>query len=604
MKNNTMTSSYAPPLAGLPLDELVQSRLYPQLNYFFDKLSREMGELRIDGVAALQSNDKFLPGKIALGLGHVLLNTRPEDPRLDAYLARYSDIADLTATLDNQSWGIYYYLLILVRLQQAGLLERAVRPPTLARLRQNLDWRSFVDADSLRLIQLPTNYYGVAFSVARLREMLGWEDGEASPRLLERMLEHYERYSGAFGFSDETEGEGRFDRYSVLLIAEVCQRFVQTGLAVPPRLHGLLRRSAELVLGIANEAGHGFGFGRSIGPYGDSAAVEILSVAAYLDVLDPEEKRQAYAFSVRCVARYLDFWFNPGIHSVDMWGQGRRTDGYRAKHRILGENFSLIHQFISSNALWNAAGFRGLAPQSGLGDWLRRTRPPFALTWFAKGEYERCLAVVRDGDAVICLPLINGGVGQHDNSPYYPIPFADGLVAGIADSGSSHPQLLPRFVLDDGSVLLPTSFMRGIAADCAADRHVLSYRMDSLNRVGEAAPRPDPRLRLHTRYLFEPGRITRVDRIESDLPLRLREISLDFLSFSAGVAVDGQTVRFDEGRVTHFELEGLPLQHARPTQAEDDFKSPAGPMRSWLRYAAQDLPLDEPLTLRWTLHYR
>ncbi|MFC5549491.1 hypothetical protein [Massilia aerilata] len=60
------------------------------------------------------------------------------------------------------------------------------------------------------LIRLPTNYYGVAFSVARLRMLLGREDESASKVLLEKMTTHYATYSGKFGFSDETPGEGRF----------------------------------------------------------------------------------------------------------------------------------------------------------------------------------------------------------------------------------------------------------------------------------------------------------------------------------------------------------------------------------------------------------
>ncbi|HEY1092359.1 MAG TPA: hypothetical protein VGE47_14795, partial [Burkholderiaceae bacterium] len=424
-----MNRPYVPPLADKAMDELVQTQLHPQLAFFFEKLKHEMGALRIDGVPALMSNDLFLPGKIALGLAYVLLNTPADDAALPQHLQTYRDIADLTAPLENQSWGIYYYLLTLTKLQEAGLLERAISPATLETLKRKLDWRSFVHEADLTLINLPTNYYGVAFSVARLRMLLGWERDGIATQLLDKTLEHYARYSGEFGFSDETEGEGRFDRYSILLIAEICQRFVQTGLEVPVKLKQLLRKAAEVALNLANVSGHGFCFGRSIGPYGDSAAVEILSVAAYLGVLSAEEQRYAYAFATRALAKYLDFWFDAGIHSVDMWGKGRRTDTYRAKHRILGENFSLIHQFISSNALWNGAGFQGRLPERDLQVWLDRTQKPFTLTWFAKGVHQRALAIVRSGSDVISLPLINGGSSQHDNSPYYPLPFAEDLIA-------------------------------------------------------------------------------------------------------------------------------------------------------------------------------
>src|SRR6218665_3045003 len=103
----TTRAPYLPPLADQAMDELVQTRLQPQLAFFFDKLKREMGAIRIDGVPALKSNDLFLPGKIALGLGYILLNTRADDPALPEHLQTYRDIAELTAPLENQSWGIY-----------------------------------------------------------------------------------------------------------------------------------------------------------------------------------------------------------------------------------------------------------------------------------------------------------------------------------------------------------------------------------------------------------------------------------------------------------------------------------------------------------------
>ena len=98
-------------------------------------------------------------------------------------------------------------------LHARGLLERAVRPATLAKLKQRLDWRRFVRPD-LSLINLPNNYYGVAFSIARFRHLLGWEDASAGDQLLARMIDHYRKYSGEYGFADETEGKGRDDLFS------------------------------------------------------------------------------------------------------------------------------------------------------------------------------------------------------------------------------------------------------------------------------------------------------------------------------------------------------------------------------------------------------
>ena len=455
-------SNYVPPLAASPMNRIVQDNAYQQLDYFFKKLVAEKEAVIIDGYAPFKSNDKFLPGKVAAGLGHVLLNTAKDDPKLPQLLRDYRDIADMTVAMDNHTWGIYYYLGTLVKLKEAGLLEQAVSPATLEKLRKSLDWRHFVTVPDYELINLPTNYYGVAFSVARLRMMLGWEDDGAAKILLDKMLTHYKRYSGKYGFSDETPGEGRFDRYSILLIAEICERFIETGLAPTPELKTLLRKAADVALNVANTAGDGFSFGRSLGPYGETALVEILSVSAYLDVLTPEEKQYAYTFSSRVAARYMDFWYDPQMRSIDMWGKGRRTDAYRGKHRILGENFSLLHQLIYTNDMWNMAGMKDAKPKADLQAWLDKNRPEFSVTTFAQGEYDRALAIYRDGKHVVSLNMINGGASQHSNSPYYPLPFAPGIVSGVADGGPSHAQLLPKFTMADGSQLIATAYIQDI----------------------------------------------------------------------------------------------------------------------------------------------
>ncbi len=586
------------------MNDIVRDRLYPQLDYLFEKLRAEKEAVTIDGVAAFTGKDKFLPGKIAVGLSDLLLDTPRDDARFARYLKGYRDIADLTVGMDNETWGVYYYLLALHKLKAAGLLDAAVSAPTLAKLRLQLDWRRFVSRPDYNLIDLPANYYGVAFSAARLRMLLGWEDDSGSRQLMDKMMRHYEAYSGKFGFSDETDGEGRFDRYSILLIAEVCQRYIETGLAVTPELKALLRKSADIALGIGNTAGEGFSFGRSIGAYGDTAILEILSVAAYLDVLSTEEKQYAFTYSTRVVARYADFWFDPAIHSVDLWGQGRRTDAYRGKHRILGENFSLLHQLLSTNAAWKKAGFDGKPPSSDLQAWLDRTQPALRLTWFARGEYDRALAIVRDGRRVFSLLLVNGGAGQHANSPYYPLPFAHGIVAGVADSGYRHPQLIPKFTLADGTELMATAYIKDISATSRDGRHRVTYRQDELTRLGRDSPLKDPRIRLTSEYLFAPGVITRTDTYTAATPVEVAKLTLEFASFSDDATLAGTSVRFGSGTVLAFEVEGLRTCQAESTAGNEDYRSTTGAMRTHVTCSEGPFTLTEPLTVRWVMKYR
>src|SRR5690606_22581522 len=136
--------------------------------------------------------------------------------------------------------------------------------------------------------------------------------------------------------------------------------------------------------------------------------LEVLTAAAALDLLTEQEEAMAYAFSSRVAARYADFWLDSGTGSVNMWDHGRKTDAYRGKHRILGENLSLSHQMFYTNAIWNRLGWEDRAPDPGFADWLK-TLPRSTTTWFSRGETDRLLVTYRDGGRVIGLPLINGG---------------------------------------------------------------------------------------------------------------------------------------------------------------------------------------------------
>ncbi|MBV8036562.1 hypothetical protein [Roseateles sp.] len=595
---------YEPPLKAESLNALVRGELLPQLAGYFELLDAGGADTRFNGEPVFGQGDVFLPGKIAIGLAHLLTLTPRDAQPYAGYLAGSRRLMALISTQTIESWGIYYALMALNRLRKAGLLEAAVEPDCLRLLQAKLDWRHFVDEQTLRLKALPTNYYGVAFGIARLRMLLQWEDASASETLLAKTLDHYERYSGEFGFSDETEGEGRFDRYSILLAAEFCERFIETELPVTPRLKTLLAQSAQLALQCASAAGDGFGFGRSIGPYGDTGVVEILATAARLGVLDAEEARYAYAFCVRATAKYVDFWFDPALNSLNLWTGGRSTDGYRGPHRMLGENFSIIHQLLCTCELWAAAGLADQAPPEDLGDWLERRQPDFRLNWFARGHYERALVTRRDRGLVFTLPLINGGVGQHDNAPYYPIPFSPRLVEGRPESGAAHAQLLPRLALADGSVLLPTSFIQDIKAWRDGDEHVLSYSQPGLNRVGGREPHLDTRVTLTTEYRFGAGRISRIDTLHPAAPLDIASLSLDFACFSAGARPQGLGVSFDTGVIARFEAEGYERLDVQEPPAEDLQSLTSGPSRTHLHFSGPASQRAAPLQVRWTLSYR
>jgi hypothetical protein len=584
-----------------PYNQTVSGRIQPQSRELLVLLAKEGRGLSLDGVPVFNGDDKFLPGKIALGLAEFLVTVPADDPRRAEYIAGFRRIAKLTADDANDTWGIYYYISGLNKLRKAGMLNAAVDHLTLAKLRVRLDWRSFVDADSFALIDHPNNYYCVAFGIARLRVQMGWEDNSGAERLLQQMLEHYRQFSGEYGFADETDGEGRFDRYSVLLSAEIAQRFIETGSQPPPEVVGWVRKSADVMLQRLNPNGDGFEYGRSLGPYGLTAIVEVLTAAAALGVLNEQEKALAYAFVCRAGQRYVDFWLNKKTGSVDMWDQGRRTDAYRGKFRILGENLSLAHQFVYTNETWNGLGFQDKAPMPGFAAALSRL-PKRTVTWFARGEYDRMLLTLRDRGHVIGLPLINGGQSLHMHNPYFPIPYSPGMLDSIA--GGNSPQLLPQFSLSDGSVLAPLAYFQHVKVTERGNETVITFQQPCMDRLGTQSPIPDDRFSLTSTYVLSSGRITRTDVYTPKGTVQLKGLRMEFATYSEGPSQKGGITTFAHGAVRKFEASGF--DHCGTAAVQDDvaYHTPTGPLTTRVLCESATRTVQGPIKLSWTLSYQ
>jgi hypothetical protein len=586
------------PLASY--EATVRDRIRPGVERLLDQLARDGRAMAIDGVPVFNGADKFLPGKIALGLTDSIEGLPADDPKVVRRLADFRKISRLTVDDANDSWGIYYYLSALSALQARGKLTEAVDPLTLAKLKVRLDWRTFVDTSNFTLIDHPNNYYCVAFAIARLRHQLGWEDASGSEQLLAAMLQHYREYSGPYGFADETAGEGRFDRYSILLAGEIAQRFLETGGEPPAEVKGWLRKSADVMLMRLNAEGRGFEYGRSLGPYGETSIIEVLTAAANLGLLTPAEKDLAYAYAARAAQRYAEVWLDPATGSVNLWDGGRRTDAYRGKFRILGENLSLTHQYVYTLAAWRRLGYGDKAPPA---DWTRGLDrlPNRAVTWFAKGEHDRVLVTLRDRGRVVSLPLINGGATQHMHSPYSPIPFSPGMLEGVADG--LLPLLVPHVTLTDGTVLAPYAYIKDVRITEGLGKTGVTYRMSAMDRLGDRAPQPDPRVTAQTRYEFTPGRITRIDTYTPASPLAVSGVVLQFAAFDAAATRTGQSFRYAGPGVRSFAARGFDDCDARPTNDDPAFRAPDRAMRSVVTCRIGARTLTAPLELRWTLTY-
>ena len=482
-------------------------KLYQFIDQLLTQLAQQGKKMQLDGMPVFNGKDPFMAGKTLMALSYWVTEYQPGSPITTMRVDQARKIIRLLENEKSTSWGAYFYLKGLRQLQTAGLLDACFSINHLIQLKEELHWNTFVDPKTFQLKNKPTNFYQVAYAIAQLRFQLGWEGAdEASFKILDALHRHYEEVCGECGFADETQGKGRYDRYSFLLVAEIAHRMREAGLLLPKNLKENLRKSANYVLINLNEEGDGFQYGRSISAYGDSAFLEILTAAGWYELLTEEELKAAHYFSQRCTQKFTNFWWDAKRGTVNLWEDGRVTDGYRGKHRILGENFSLIYQHLYTQGIWQQLGYsQELLSQQAYQEWLNKL-PKATLTWFYKGEkgyHQQAVLTYRLNNKIFNLPLVNG-VEYAKQSMYLPIPHSSNGIQGQPDTEA--PLLTPKIQLETGEELWAVSDYQGIEFKEIPEGYALSWSQ----QLGE-------KFKLTTCYVLKQGTLERKDCFEGDL---------------------------------------------------------------------------------------
>ena len=172
----------------------------------FWKIAEEREAVTVDGVPGYNEKAQFAGGKVINLCTYVALNFAGDEDERNKMLGELGGILDMCAGMKMETWGILNGLTGLYRMKEAGVYGSVVSRQTDEILKRIMDWHTFVDEEKdYALIHKPTNYYGVAFGIARFRELMGWDPVGKSEILLEHLLEHISRYSGEYGFMDETQ---------------------------------------------------------------------------------------------------------------------------------------------------------------------------------------------------------------------------------------------------------------------------------------------------------------------------------------------------------------------------------------------------------------
>lgn len=486
--------------------------LKERMRQLFWRIAEAKEQISIDGVPGFSERAQFVNGKVINFCSYIALEVLEDTEERSTALDALRDVIRFASELKMETWGILNTLKGLYRLARYGLLDSVVDSDMLEQMKQTLDWRTFVDEHAhFQLIHKPANYYGVAFGIARYRELLGWEPVKYSEILLSRLMEHISRYSGSYGYMDETAGQGRFDRYSLLIPAEITGLVLSIGWEEPELIRSMLSHSAHLVLQFANTQGTGFAYGRSIGAYGDTAVLQILSTAAAMGgILTERETSIAYGYCCRILKRMNDFWYDEDMKSFNLWEKGRRTDGYRNKNRILGENISLFMQMNGAIRQWLRCGYTWNQEPEVWEDMLSDL-PPCSVTMFADQPLPRGLIVVRDGGTVWQLPVISGGNEYADRDPYLPVPRSSLTLEAVPDV--VHSAWLPQLELKDGSRLIPAAYIDSMQIDTTENETRVTLHQQGFIVVGQRVLTHVPGVEAHTVYSFQRGRVIREDEI-------------------------------------------------------------------------------------------
>ncbi len=316
--------------------------LYDLGEFYINELLTCKLDIKVHGISIFKEDktnegiekDYFITGKIMNLVSRLAV-------RDEKHLKTFDLLREILDDLPMKTWGILYYLEGLYRLKKHGLLEK-ITP--IDDLNEILHYKHFLNTDSMQLDNLPTNYYNVAFSVCKYRELLNFENNGFSEKILKCFVNHVKKYSKT-GFMDETSGDGRYDRYSLLTSSEIAMTLTDVGLEVPNFIKEMIIRSKDVVLLMANEDGDGITYGRSVGAYGDTAVHQILSTAYKLKLLTDEELDISYEYMKKSLKKYYNFWLVDSKH-ININAYDRKTDNYRHLRRSLGESISILIQWM------------------------------------------------------------------------------------------------------------------------------------------------------------------------------------------------------------------------------------------------------------------
>lgn len=456
--------------------ELVGKFIYEHMERMTELVAQGGPDVEMDGIVCLQERSGFTQGALIENAMYLFIHyNKTSDERTEESLRRVHYFISFIEDMQVKTWGKLAILRGLAVMNKEGLLDR-MDPEKLALLKEKTDYTDFLDKETLELNELPSNYYHVAMACAGYREQLGWEVGEYSQLCLEKLMDIMKQKSQS-GWMDEEVPYGRFDRYSMMIASELTDTLDALKKNVPEFVLDNLKAATDVTYCMVNETGEGVTYGRSLSVHGDSGPVEILSTAFKHDLVEAEKIDEGMCYCVKSLEKVLGFWYRNGI--FDIWNDGRTTNGYRQKHRILEVNLDMTTHMFHILENMEAAGLADYRPTGKFSQpdsWIYHK-----IQFVKKEKEEKVLYILKRGADTFMLPLIGAG-NLWKSAAYLPFPAKPMLLE--APPESYIPFLVPEVTMKNGAVAMPIQYLECIGEEEGEDLVIITAkgkmcRMDS-----------------------------------------------------------------------------------------------------------------------------
>jgi hypothetical protein len=316
--------------------------------------------------------------------------------------------------------------------------------------RSLLDPARFYDRQTRNVINLPSNYLGVAARLVTMDQQMGIiTDQPFVNDVVDRAAEQFVK--GAI-YSDDALPTGRFDRYSQEYARYVYEAAENIGRKdVMAALETSMKTQMRLWWDLIADDGYGYPWGRSLGAIGYMDTMEIVGFLAQHPQFRPAPLPQL-ASAYHAAWQWLSHDYLPERHLLNVFGFGRGNYAYINIEREWQQTTAFFGKIANANALFAAA----MKSEKITTFRAKPELPAVArFEYFRNGDRPAGVWLVRQGPLRFALPITTGptaGVADY-------LPAPHGLPGFAAPVEQPFPALVPYLELADGRVI--------VASDCA-----------------------------------------------------------------------------------------------------------------------------------------